>query len=72
MEYVIANTIFVGIQPSGKQSKPKYKLKIKTLCQLFTERGREGGRDKTTVYFLRPPAPGKGRTLYIIISSIHI
>ena len=28
--------------------------------------------DKTTVYFLRPPAPGKGRTLYIIISSIHI
>ena len=29
-------------------------------------------RDKTTVYFLRPPAPGKGRTLYIIISSIHI
>ena len=29
-------------------------------------------QDKTRVYFLRPPAPGKGRTLYIIISSIHI
>ena len=37
------------------------------------EREREREReDKTTVYFLRPPAPGKGRTLYIIISSIHI
>ena len=36
-----------------------------------TEGDRDRQTDKTTVYFLRPPAPGKGRTLYIIISSIH-
>ena len=49
--------------------------------QTETERGRERQRvgvgrerrqDKTTAYFRRPPAPGKGRTLYIIISNIYV
>ena len=35
--------------------------------------GRVGGRTRQkTVHFRRPPAPGKGRTLYSIISNIHI
>ena len=35
--------------------------------------GWVGGRTRQkTVHFRRPPAPGKGRTLYSIISNIHI
>ena len=35
------------------------------------EERERGERDKTTAYFRGPPDPGQGRTLYIIISSIH-